>query len=361
MTPRERFNAIMHYGEADCLPVIALEPYEQTAIERWRKEGLPEDKDPASFLGMSKLVYVPINWNPVPEFDQQVIEETNDFVVRRSYMGAVVKYDKVNPTMFYGHLDHPVKTLSDWNEYKKRFIPSADRLSPDWDRTVQQLNESSDPVGICLFPFFFRLGFYSMGMERFLTAFHEEPKLIHEMFSHWSEFVYSMLKKALGRIKIDFVLFAEDLAGKNGPLVSPAMYEKFWYPHQDTIVKLLRDSGVDLIVLWTAGEFEGLLPSLMEHGFNCTWILEKTAGMDAISLRKRFGRELRLGGNIAKEAVIEGPNAIDKEIERLMPLIHEGGFLPALDDMGAPDMPFSHYRYLIEKLKEIRQSPSFPL
>jgi uroporphyrinogen decarboxylase len=90
------------------------------------------------------------------------------------------------------------------------------------------------------------------------------------------------------------------------------------------------------------------------HGFNCTWPLEVMAGMDAPALRREFGRKWRLAGNIAKEAVIAGPAAIDREIERLLPLIHQGGFLPALDDMAGPDMPWAHYRYLIERLQAIR-------
>ena len=93
---------------------------------------------------------------------------------------------------------------------------------------------------------------------------------------------------------------------------------------------------------------------MMDHGFNCTWPLEVMAGMDAPELRRRFGPKLLLSGNIAKEVVIAGPAAIDLEIERLMPLIRERGFVPALDDMASPDMPFSHYRYMIEKLQEIQ-------
>jgi hypothetical protein len=37
-----------------------------------------------------------------------------------------------------------------------------------------------------------------------------------------------------------------------------------------------------------------------------------------------------------------------------MPLIEEGGFLPVLDDMASPDMPFAHYRYMIERPQAIR-------
>ena len=45
---------------------------------------------------------------------------------------------------------------------------------------------------------------------------------------------------------------------------------------------------------------------------------------------------------------------IDREIERLMPLIVEGGFIPALDDMAPMECPFLHYRHMIERLQGIR-------
>jgi uroporphyrinogen decarboxylase len=62
---------------------------------------------------------------------------------------------------------------------------------------------------------------------------------------------------------------------------------------------------------------------------------------------------LRLGGNISKEALIAGPAAIDREIARLMPLVRDGGFVPALDDMVPLEVPLTHYRYLIEAIRAI--------
>ena len=161
-------------------------------------------------------------------------------------------------------------------------------------------------------------------------------------------------KALLEAVQIDYALFAEDLAGKNGPLISPRAYEEFWYPYQDSIVQMLRDAGVPVICQWSAGQFGELLPSMMDHGFNCTWPLEAVAGMDALELRRTHGRGLLLGGNIPKEAVIEGPGAIDREIDRLMPLIREGGFIPAMDDMAPMECPFSHYRHMVERLQAIR-------
>ena len=345
----------MRHEPVDRLPVLAVEPYEQTAIERWRGEGLPADVHPVDFLGMSRLVQVQLAWGPIPAFEPKVLSEDDDYVVEVANMGGTVRRRKENPSMFYGHMDHPVVTGHDWEEYKQRFrADSPGRLPADWQTTVApRLNASVDPVGICFFPFFCRLGFYSMGMERFLTAFHDDPDLMHDIFSHWGRYVLEMIGPVLGAVQLDYVMFAEDLAGKNGPLVSPAIYEEFWYPYQDPIVDLLRAHDVPVICQWSAGQFENLLPGMLAHGLNCTWPLEVMAGKDAPALRRRFGRDLLLGGNIAKEAVIAGPAAIDAEIERLLPLIRAGGFVPALDDMASPDMPFAHYRYMIERLQAI--------
>ena len=118
--------------------------------------------------------------------------------------------------------------------------------------------------------------------------------------------------------------------------------------------QMLQDADVPVICQWSAGQFKELLPGMLEHGFNCTWPLERMAGMDGPDLRRSHGRSLLLGGNIAKEAVISGPEAIDHEMERLMPLIQEGGFIPAMDDMAPMECPFSHYRHMIERLQAIR-------
>ena len=356
MNARERFLRIMSYQPVDRLPVLPLEPIEKDTIRRWHGEGLPECSDPFEFLNMSRFVRVPVNFRPIPPFEEDVVEEEEHTYVARSYMGALVRRHRDHPTTFYGHIDHPVKTREDWEIYKERFrFDSPGRLPVDWNETaIRKLNSSDLPVGVTLSPCFFRLGFYSMGMERFLTAFHEEPDLMQDIFSYWSDFLLRTLKPVLESVRLDYVLFTEDLAGRNGPLVSPRIYEEFWYPNQDPIIRLLQCHEVPVICQWSAGRFHELIPGMMEHGFTCTWPLEKMAGMEARDVRRRFGKKLLLAGNIPKEAVIAGPEAIDREIERLMPLIREGGFLPALDDVVSEDMPFSHYRHLIERLEAIR-------
>ena len=347
----------MSYQPVDRLPVLAVEPYERLAVTRWRNEGLPIDKAPEEFLGMTRLVHVGgAGLSPIPAFKETVVFEDDEYLEQYTTMGATVRRRKEAPRTFYGHIDNPIKTRTDWDRYKERLNPeSPERLSGVLDPdNVRRLNKSCDPVGILFFPFFFRFGVYTMGMERFLTSFHDDPDLMRDVFAVGGGLILTILPRILDVIDVDFALFAEDLAWKKAPLISPETYYEFWYPWQDPIIQMLQDAGVPVICQWSAGRFDEILPGMLAHGFTCTWPLERKAGVDAAEMRSRFGKELLLGGNIAMDAVVEGPSAIDREIDRLERLIREGGFIPAMDDMVPIECPFDHYRYLIDRLQNIR-------
>lgn len=355
MNDRERFLNIMTYKPVDRLPVMAIETLcEAPALERWRKEGLPPDQSPCDFLGVNTMWGVPVGFGPVPCFECRRLSENATEYVEIDGMGATVRRLKEAPGMYYGYMDHPVKTRADWEQYKLRFNPdSPERRPENLEKTIAELNASDRPVFLNLFPFFFRLGFYLMGMERFLTAFYDDPELMHDMFSFWSGFVLKTIRPLLGRVRIDGVAFVEDLAYKGGPHLSPKTYEEFWLPYQDPIIRELRRSGTAIICLWTAGNIEVLLPLLLEHGVNCIWTVERGSGMDPLAVRSKYGRALLMGGGIPKEALIEGPAAINREIKRLLPLIRQGGYLPALDDIVPPEVSLETYRYYVKSLRAV--------
>ncbi len=347
----------MRYEPIDLLPVVAIENYhESVAIARWRMEGLPAERGPEEFLGMDYLLSAPVNLWAMPGYAQRVIAEDEESYTEIDSLGATVRRSKSAPSMYYGYIDHPVKSPADWLSYREHFrADSPGRLPEDIPAAVAALNASVYPVGLNFFPWFFRLGFYLLGMERFMTAVYDMPELLHAMFSFWSEFTITLVKPLLvAGLKLDFATFIEDLAYKNGPHFSPAIYREFWLPYQQPLLELLQQYHVPLICLWTAGNIEAYLPMLLEHGINCTWPVERCSGMDPIVLRKQYGRRLLLGGGINKQAFIDGPAAIDAEIARLMPVIREGGFLPAIDDVVPPEVPFSTYRYYVEALRGIR-------
>jgi len=354
MNARGCFQRIMSYRSAERLPLLITDPYESLTLDLWRGQGLPAGVGCEEFLGLDTFPSFWVNFFPIPPFEHRVLHEDDREIVETDAMGCTIRRLKEAPDMYYGHVDHPVKSADDWRRYKERLVPDCDaRIGPSVQGAIDALAKAATPAGSTLWPFFFRMGFYLMGMERFMTAFYDMPEVIHDIFGHYSQMALTLLEPLLAGCRLDFVSFAEDLAYRNGPHISPDIYRRFWLPHQDPIVRRVRDAGVPVVSMYSSGNFEALLPLMMEHGINCTWPCERNAGMDPLILRKRYGRSLLLAGGVGHKCLADVPAAIDREIDRLTPLIAEGGFIPVIDDMVPPEVPFANYRYCIERLRSI--------
>ena len=346
----------MRFERVDRVPLLEVENYEVATVERWRKEGLPADQSVADFLELDTIEHVPVDMWALPRFEREVIAEDDEYTTVRDEMGIVTRAAKANPTMIYIHLDHPVKTRSDWEKLKERFDPKDPRrFPPDWGTAAfERYNASENPVGLIVHPFFFRLGYYFMGTTNFMLAFYDDPALLHDMFSFWAEFCIALTEDLLANVQIDFAAFAEDLAYKNSSHISPQMYAQFWMPYQVEFIRLLKRHGVPTISLWSSGDIRPILPLAIEAGYNATWPLESMVGFSAPDVRREYGNSLALAGNIAIGALIEGKDAIRREVEtKVAPLLDGGGFLPTVDDMTPPEVPFENYVYYINLLREL--------
>ena len=354
MSSRDDFLALMDYRRAERLPLMVIDPYESLTVDRWHQEGVPPGIWPATFLRLDPSPGISVNFYPNPPFEKVRLSENEREYVETDEWGCTVLRHKAAPGMYYGFLDHPVKTMEDWLRYKERLNPAfPGRLSPAPTEFIARAKASGTAVGVNLWPWFFRYGFYLMGMERFLTAFYDLPELIHDIFAHIAEITITTLKPVLSQVTIDWVAYSEDLAFRNGPHISPALYRKFWLPHQNPVTQMFRDAGVPVISLYTSGNCEALLPLALENGINATWPCERNSRMDPLLLRQKYGRDLRLVGGIAHHCLVGSKADIDAEVQRLIPLAREGGFIPMLDDMIPPEVPFENYCHCIEAMRAI--------
>ena len=100
-----------------------------------------------------------------------------------------------------------------------------------------------------------------------------------------------------------------------------------------------------------------LIPGILKWGFNGLWACEVNIDtMDYRSLRKEFGRDLRLIGGIDLDALRKDKAAIRQEIEeKVPPLIAEGGFIPLADGRVRADVPFENYVYYRQLLEKVTQ------
>ncbi|MCL4506168.1 MAG: hypothetical protein M1434_11650 [Chloroflexi bacterium] len=97
-----------------------------------------------------------------------------------------------------------------------------------------------------------------------------------------------------------------------------------------------------------------MIPVWLDAGINGLWPFEVAAGMDVLAVRRRYGHDLAIGGGIDKRAVAVGGESMRREVDRVMPLVENGGYLPELDHTAPPDISWQKYgeymHYLLYRL-----------
>jgi uroporphyrinogen decarboxylase len=291
-----------------------------------------------------------------------VIREDERHRVETTYGGATVLVSKEFPWRMPKYLEYPVKDRATWNQYKKRLDPdTAARWPADWKAYVEKTNNRDAPTMLHLSGFFGMLREW-MGLENLLYAFYDDPGLVEEMMDQLLHLGMAVAKRATNDLRIDVVRFWEDMAYKSGPMISPQMFKKFMIPRYKKITDFLRGRGIDILYLESDGNINELIPIwLNECGINLHNPLEVAAGMDAVALRRKYGKDLTLCGNIDKRVFAKGKEAIRLEVLSKVPfLVETGGYFPCIDHAIPPDISFEDFCFFINLLRVIGGTEKLP-
>jgi hypothetical protein len=168
------------------------------------------------------------------------------------------------------------------------------------------------------------------------------------------EFAAALAERVLKEVVVDALVFSEPIGDNNGALISPRMYEDLVLPSYEPLLDLARRYQVKTLICRTYANMKALIPSLLKWGLNVLWACEvEQSVMNYPTLRREFGRDLKLIGGIDLDALREGKRAIRAAIEEIAPLVAEGGFIPLADGRVRADMPYENYLYYRECLQEI--------
>ena len=362
MTDRERFLNIMEFKSVDRYPNYELGVWGQ-AIDRWYSEGLPRDVcywnwfEGEPYFGIDKRGFIPVKAGMIPGFDEETIEETERYIVFRDSIGRLRKAMKegtvrgTRPSMDQ-YLDFPVKDKKSFEDLKKGYDPYSPVRYPMWWDELAKLWRDRD-YPLCLFVNG-QIGFYWtlrewVGTENLSYMFYDDPSLVHEMLDFIADFITDVSTRALSDVQIDYFNFSEDLAGKSGPLISPKIYKEFFVPRVRRVIEHFKKFRVRYFWVDSDGNFEVLIPYMLEAGINCIWPLEQASGMDPVKLRKRYGKDLVLCGGIDKRELTKDKASIERELYSKIPyLLEQGGYIPHLDHTFPPDISYENFLYYME-------------
>ncbi len=336
--------------------------WDKTLIN-WREEGnLPAEADINEFFGFEwRLVHFDSSFR----FEETILEETDEYVVRRNAYGTVAKYAK-NVSAPAELLEFPVSTRADWDRLKDRLHWHPDRFAltgfysfttawtppdQDWEAKLaglDALKRTGDYIAAYCYDAF-EATWRKMGHELALIALMEDPAWMREMFDAQIDLLiegYAGMRDA--GATVDGFFMASDLAFKTALMFSPRLHRELCLPGLTRLCDFLHENDVDMI-FHCDGDMSALLPNLVDAGVDCVQPLEVPAGLDVRELKPRYGDRLAFMGNIGvQEMRLPLPELEAIMAEKITVAKQGGGYIYHSDHSIPPDMPFDRYMQVLE-------------
>lgn len=360
MNYRERYLETAKFGNPDRAFLVPQWVWHETIL-RWEREGMPRDVHFVHYFGFDRYEVVPINYGLCPPFEVETLEvdEVERTTVIRDSDGSIKKIFLDKPELSMPlWLDYPIKTREDWEEYKKRLNPHSPIRYPAWWEDYKRSVKDRDyPLGISAGSYYGWIRNW-MGVERLSYMLYDDPHFVRDICEYIADFIIEVNRKAVEELDLDFALVWEDLGMKAGPLISPKHFREIMLPCVKRVTEFLRKHGIDIIMVDSDGNNDPIIPLWLEGGVNGLYPLEVAAGEDAIALRKKYGKDLILMGNIDKRVLARSKEEIEREVLSKVPwLVMQGGYFPFVDHSVPPDVPLANFQYYLDLVKQILEDP----
>ncbi|MBL7077813.1 MAG: hypothetical protein ISS31_10105 [Kiritimatiellae bacterium] len=341
-------------------------------LENWKEQGMPEDMsvqellkdvfqcDPAGNLGLGQLGWCEGGFSPV--FESKILEDRGEHEVVQDFAGRAVLCFKGRRTGFMPeYIDHPVKDQETWEENVKwRLDPTTEARYTDLPERMQNAREQA-ARGIMISQNL--VGGYMflrslIGPGDLLYTFYDEPTLIHDCMETWLELADAVIARHQEYVTLDELFLAEDICYNNGSLISPDMMREFLFPYYQQLIANIRSRQIDksrhlYIQIDTDGDAVPVIPVYQEIGMDVMSPFEVASGCDVVAIGKQYP-ELAMFGGIDKRILAESKEAIDREVERILPVMRErGGFIPTCDHGVPEEVPYENYLHYRKRCVEL--------
>lgn len=336
-------------------------------LDRWKKEGhIPSFANPAEesdwlaqtfgFEATGRFYLGGLGWCEAafePEFPVVVLEDRGEYELVQDFAGRRVLYFKGRRNGFMPeYTDHPVK---DWSTWQRDVAWRLDPASPDRfgaafttrvDQAVAAARTGKMIVQQVIGGYMYLRSLF--GPLDLLYLFYDNPTLIQTCMQAWFDLADTVIARHQQHVTLDELFLAEDICYNHGPLIAPDMIRHFLFPYYQQLISNVRRRQLDRnrtlhIQIDTDGNSVPVINVYREIGMDYMSPFEVASGCDVV----RIGREypwLLMRGGIDKRVLAEGPEAIDRMLDRILPVMHQrGGYIPVCDHGVPEEVSFANY------------------
>ena len=198
---------------------------------------------------------------------------------------------------------------------------------------AKRLRESTDRAIMGLFGGnFFEVPQFLYRMDNYLLYMGLYPEACQRLSEALCAFHMPRLEKWIGAVGpyIDVMLFGDDLGGQNGPLMSPAMYRRYYKPWHSKLWRRAKELAPQVnIHLHSCGGIEPFLEDLIDAGLESANPVQITSrGMDAAHLKQTYGDRFTFwGGGCGTRHVLPygTPDEIRAHVREQIEILSPGG------------------------------------
>jgi len=366
----ERMNRALNHEEPDQVPISDF--FWGSFVERWRKElNLPEDTDPYDYYDLDWIATMP-NMDPKIQSFEILKEDETEVVVKTGFLTIIrKKFDFPMPEFVSWDLDtiEKLEAFEFDDPYdKRRYFEAGDnqiagvgdgfqRNSPAWIETVKSLRPTIPVYGSmiecseCLT----RL----IGQENTLFWMGMYPEQFGKQINRIGQFYLDCMKAQIEAADglLDGMVIWGDVAFKQTMLFDPEYWRAYFKPWVKAMIEECHKNNLP-VIYHGCGNVELIFEDFIEMGLDAYNPLEVKASMDAVDLKKRFGKKIAYCGNSNIQVWETGDKElIRKEVLRKLNAAKGGGFIFQSDHSVSSEVSGHTYDYIVKLVREFGKYP----
>lgn len=298
-----------------------------------------------------------------PPFEEKVIEDRGDYELVQDHAGRGVLCFKGRRSGFMPEYQtHPVKDIKSWEELCKwRMNPE----SPErWVGFDDRMAEAREAAGKGLMILQVSVGGFMllrslMGPAELLYMFYDNPELIHDCMQSWLKLADAVIARHQEHVTLDQIILDEDVCYNHGPLVSPDMLKEFIFPYYQQLIANIKSRQLDpqrhlFVELGSDGNLPPVIDCYREAiGMDVISPCEVASGCDVVDIGRKYP-DLVISGGIDKRELAKGREAIDRMLERIIPVMRErGGYIPTCDHGVPAEVSLEDYKHYRRRCVEL--------
>ncbi|NOZ26945.1 MAG: hypothetical protein GXP39_02695 [Chloroflexi bacterium] len=287
---------------------------------------------------------------------EEVLEETDEWIVKRNGAGAALKYWK-HKSGTPEHIDFLMTSRAVWERDYRPHLLQVDweRLKLDENREAFTEARAAHKWAFYGHMFVWETMRQSMGDYIMYQSLALDPGWIHDFNRVYTDFFKAHFQALFDEVGLpDGIWVYEDLGYRNGLFASPRMLRDLVLPYFAELVDFFHGYGLS-VVLHSCGNITEALPLIVEAGFDALNPMEVKAGCDLLAFAEQYGDKLAfVGGLDVRILETNDRDVIRRGVSDLIEGMKARGarYIFGTDHSVTPLVTYDSYRYAVDVYRQ---------